>query len=93
MWSFLASFIQPALSNPLVVGFGIGIVRSAIGWLEGVARDWHNGKRIRRPDFGKFVETMMRIIPQAVALEVTVPGGAVAAMGTDYAIEKFRKKK
>lgn len=91
---FLASFVNPNLvANPIAVSAGVGFVRSIIGWLEGVATDWTEQKSLRKPDLGKLIKTLLRVIPQSICMGIVIPGGEVAAIGTDYFLEKGRKPK
>jgi len=90
-YELLMQFTNISLSNPIGVSFGVGLVRSLAGWFEGMAVDWRKGKIVRKPDFGKFVETLFRVMPQALGLGAVAPGAEVGALLSDFALMKAKK--
>jgi len=87
---FLAKFLELSFNNPVIVGLGVGVVRTFWGWLENAAKDG----RISGFEVRQLIETMCRVIPQAIGL-MAFGLPAEAALGTDMfykAIKGARKK-
>ena len=93
MYELLARLTEFSLSNPLVVSLGISIVRSSIGWLENVAKEWKNDKRITGFHFKELIETWLRVTPQSIGLDAMVPGASIGALLTDTIFTSYKKGK
>ena len=77
----LDDLLQISLTNPAVRAFGVGVIRSVLGYLENVA----SGKT--EWSWNKFAETFLRIMPQAFGLSAAgIP--PEAALVTDWGVGK-----
>lgn len=80
----LASFLVPSASNPIWIALVIALIRTIAGWLENALAD---GK-ITMYEWRKLVETVLRIVPQAIGLSA-VGFDPVFALFSDIIITKF----
>ena len=71
------------LNNPIVVSVEVAVVRSVAGYLENMSKTGWQMFSLK-----KFIETVLRVIPQAIGLNALVPGASVGALVTDYILKK-----
>lgn len=82
-----SSFTVIGIENPLIQGLAIAVVRSVCGWLQ---HSLANGK-IDMYEWKKLLETMFRVIPQALGLSAFgIP--AMGAFVTDILFRRIAKK-
>ncbi len=81
-----ASFLSPTLNNPLVISFGLGLIRSVSGWLYHALED----NRITRYELKQLLHTFLRMIPQVLGWSAV--GVPEVAFLSDMALSAVKKK-